>query len=80
MGAVQEQFLTVREVAELLKLGERTLYRLAQSGGIPAFKVGGSWRFRRQDIDDWVAARILDQSTSGRAKMGGLEEEPESSE
>ncbi len=80
MGAVQEQFLTVRELAEMLRLGERTLYRLANSGGIPAFKIGGSWRFRRQDIDDWVAERLRDQRTSSRRKTGRLEEEQESSE
>lgn len=56
-----EKYLTLKEVAELLKLSEKTLYRLAQQGDIPAFKVGGSWRFRTTDIDKWVAKQIDDK-------------------
>lgn len=56
-----ENYLTLKEVAELLKLSEKTIYRLAQQGEIPAFKVGGSWRFRASDIDQWVAKQIDDQ-------------------
>ncbi|RKY16977.1 MAG: DNA-binding protein [Planctomycetota bacterium] len=51
-------YLTVPQVAELLQLSEKTVYRLAQRGELPAFKVGGSWRFRRQDIDDWAAKQV----------------------
>lgn len=53
-----EEYLTVPDVAELLKLSEKTVYRLAQRGGLPGFKVGGSWRFCRKDIDVWVAALV----------------------
>lgn len=58
---VPENYLTLKDVAELLKLSEKTIYRLAQQGEIPAFKVGGSWRFRASDIDQWVAKQIDDQ-------------------
>ena len=37
-----EDILTIREVADYLKVTERTLYRLAQDGTLPAFKVGNS--------------------------------------
>jgi excisionase family DNA binding protein len=47
--------LTIREVAEYLKVTERTIYRLASAKKIPAFKVGGTWRFRATDIDGWIA-------------------------
>ena len=43
--------LTIKEVAEFLKLTEKTAYRLAADGKIPGFKVGGSWRFRRDEIE-----------------------------
>ena len=33
------------------------IYRLAASDGIPAFKVGGSWRFRKSDVDAWIASQ-----------------------
>lgn len=44
----------VKDVAEYLKVTERTIYRLAAAKKIPAFKVGGSWRFSRSDIDAWI--------------------------
>ena len=46
--------MTIQEVAEYLKLNEKTAYRLASEGEIPGFKVGGSWRFKRQDIERWI--------------------------
>lgn len=49
-----EEILTLRQVAEYLKVTERTLYRLVQEGQLPAFKVGNSWRFRRDDLDRWI--------------------------
>ena len=46
--------MTIKEVSEYLKLTEKTAYRLAAEGKIPGFKVGGSWRFRREDIVNWT--------------------------
>lgn len=43
--------LTLKEESEYRKVTERTIYRLAASRKIPAFKVGGSWRFSMADID-----------------------------
>ncbi len=51
---MREGILTIKEVAQYLKVTERTLYRLAQDGKIPAFKVGASWRFKQADIDAWI--------------------------
>jgi len=48
------EILTLKEVAEYLKVTERTIYRLAGAKKIPAFKVGGTWRFSRADIDEWI--------------------------
>jgi excisionase family DNA binding protein len=49
--------MTIREVAEYLKLTDKTAYRLAAEGKLPGFKVGGAWRFRKGDIDEWIEAR-----------------------
>ncbi len=49
-----DDILTIREIADYLKITERTLYRLAQEGKIPAFRVGSAWRFRRGDLDQWI--------------------------
>lgn len=49
-----DQILTLKEVAQYLKLAEKTAYRLAAEGKLPGFKVGGSWRFRSEDIEAWI--------------------------
>lgn len=48
------QIMTIKEVSEYLKLAEKTAYRLASQGKMPAFKIGGSWRFDKADIDKWI--------------------------
>jgi excisionase family DNA binding protein len=57
--------MTIREVAEYLKLTEKTAYRLAADGKIPGFKVGGSWRFRRGEIDKWIERQSTEQKKPG---------------
>ncbi|ATI01959.1 MULTISPECIES: helix-turn-helix domain-containing protein [Cycloclasticus] len=51
---MSDEILTLKEVAEYLKLAEKTAYRLALEGKLPGFKVGGSWRFKREDILKWI--------------------------
>jgi excisionase family DNA binding protein len=55
--------MTIGEVADDLKVTERTIYRLAGAKQIPAFKVGGSWRFSKADIDTWIKSQ---SSTYGK--------------
>ncbi len=63
-----DEILTIREVASLLKIGEKTTYTMAQSGQLPGFKVRGQWRFRRADIDRWISRQI--DHGSGTEKEG----------
>ena len=49
-----DDVLTLKDVAEYLKVTERTIYRMVADRKIPAFKVGGSWRFRLAEIDEWI--------------------------
>jgi excisionase family DNA binding protein len=49
--------MTVHDVAVYLKVDEKTVYRLAQRGELPGFKVAGTWRFKRSDIDAWIEQR-----------------------
>jgi excisionase family DNA binding protein len=58
MTDTDDEILTLDEVAAYLKAGKRTVYRLAQKGEIPAFKLGGTWRFRRSELDRWIAESI----------------------
>jgi excisionase family DNA binding protein len=57
MKGETSDILTLDDVAAYLKVGKRTVYRLAAAKKIPAFKVGGTWRFRNADIDRWIAAQ-----------------------
>lgn len=49
--------MTVKEVAEYLKLNPATIYKLARSGEIPAAKVASEWRFSKELVDDWLSER-----------------------
>ncbi len=48
--------LTIREAAAFLHCHTSTLYRLAKNGQIPAFRLGGSWRFTWEALDSWMRA------------------------
>jgi len=56
---MQTDIMTIREIADYLKLTEKTAYRLTAEGKIPGFKVGGSWRFRRSEIEQWIDATAI---------------------
>jgi len=60
------EILTLDEVAAYLKAGKRTVYRLAQKGHIPAFKLGGTWRFRRSELDAWIAESIRQKTDEAK--------------
>lgn len=51
---MEDEIVTLDEVADYLKLAKKTAYRLAADGKLPGFKVGGSWRFKRDDIEKWI--------------------------
>jgi excisionase family DNA binding protein len=68
-SAADNAIMTIGEVADYLKVTERTIYRLAGAKQIPAFKVGGSWRFSRVDIDRWIREQsMLSQSETGKSQ------------
>ena len=48
-----DRVMTVREVARYLCVHPNTIYRLAQQGRLPAFRIGSDWRFNRESIDAW---------------------------
>lgn len=52
---MKNEIMTIQEVAEYLRLNEKTTYRLVSDGKLPGFKVGGSWRFRKSEIDRWIS-------------------------
>jgi excisionase family DNA binding protein len=46
--------LTIKDVADMLNVDRKTVYRLAQKHELPGFKVAGAWRFLRSDIVAWI--------------------------
>jgi excisionase family DNA binding protein len=52
-----KEIMTPREAAEYLSVHVRTIYRLAKNREIPGRKVGGSWRFKKDALDDWLSWR-----------------------
>ncbi|MFN8034943.1 MAG: helix-turn-helix domain-containing protein [Acidimicrobiia bacterium] len=50
------RFLTVQEVAELLRVSNMTVYRLIKSGALPAVRVGRSFRVSEADVDKYLAS------------------------
>ena len=59
MPRLVEPAMTVHDVAAFLNVDEKTIYRLAQKGDLPGFKVSGSWRFQRPDLEAWIDRRKL---------------------
>jgi len=54
--------LTIQDVAQLLNVNPRTVYRLVACGKLPCFKVGSQWRFRRRMLDEWIQAQVAKSS------------------
>ncbi len=57
--------LTVQEVAAYLRLHAVTVYRMAQNGELPAFRVGRRWRFKLDQIERWVNDHQAANSATG---------------
>lgn len=55
---IDDDILTIEEVAKYLRVSERTVYDWAQKGEIPAGKIGTVWRFKKSEIEKWVNDRL----------------------
>jgi excisionase family DNA binding protein len=65
-STADNSIMTIGEVADYLKVTERTIYRLAGAKKIPSFKVGGSWRFSKADIDAWIKKQSEQDQGAGQ--------------
>lgn len=70
------EIFTLDDVAAYLKVGKRTVYRLAAAKKIPAFKVGGTWRFSRAEIDMWIKQQSNEGLDAGSKFAGSPECQP----
>lgn len=67
-----DEIVTIRDVPALLKVGEETIYMMAQVGDLPRLKVRGQWHFRCSDIDAWIADQV--DHAKARPEDGGGDE------
>ena len=49
-----DKWLTLEQIAGYLQMSTSSIYKMAQAGKIPSYKVGRQWRFRKDEIDKWV--------------------------
>jgi excisionase family DNA binding protein len=56
--SVEEDIMTLEEVAAYLRLKPQTIYTWAQEKKIPAAKLGKEWRFKKSIIDEWFVQHI----------------------
>lgn len=54
-----DNLMTTKEAAEYLNLNYMTVYKLAQRGRIPASKIGGNWRFKKEILDEWLTKKAV---------------------
>lgn len=59
-----DQIMTIKEVADYLKVNERTVYRMASAGNIPAFKVDGAWCIKVSELEKWIKEQSNNNSGS----------------
>lgn len=54
---MDEHLLTVKELAEILRVNPMTVYRMARNGSLPAIKINSNWRFQRTSIEEWLRTK-----------------------
>ncbi|WP_288906354.1 PTS sugar transporter subunit IIA, partial [uncultured Treponema sp.] len=61
---MEDDILTIEEVAKYLRVSDRTVYDWAQKGEIPAGKIGTVWRFKKSEVENWVNERLSSSSNT----------------
>ena len=51
--------MNIKQVADYLGVHTSTIYKYAQRGTIPAFKIGSDWRFSIKHIDRWIDEKMI---------------------
>jgi PTS system nitrogen regulatory IIA component len=65
--------LKIKDIAELLQVPEKTIYKWIQEGKLPAYKINNQYRFNKSEINDWiltnrvkVSSKVIDLSEAKR--------------
>ncbi len=65
------EIMTIKQIAKYLQVDIRTIYRLAQKGEIPCFKIGYTWRFKKEKIDKWIEEKdVMNNDKQINPQMG----------
>ncbi len=62
---MDKTYLTIEEVAAKFGVNPTTVYRLAQRGTLPGFKIGNQWRFSAQMLESWVTDQVVVERLKG---------------
>lgn len=66
---MEDDILTIEEVAKYLRVSDRTVYDWAQKGEIPAGKIGTVWRFKKSEVVNWVNERLSSGSSARKSDV-----------
>ncbi len=66
-----DRLLSVDEVATFLGVKRDTVYKLIDRNGLPGVKVGRLWKFRQDEIDEWVNKQPGRQQSAGKNSPRG---------
>jgi len=75
MNTDKWDIMTVSEVADYLRLAERTVLRLAHRNEIPCFKIASQWRFKKDLIDEWIMMKIQDMPSADLTQLVSLDKD-----
>jgi len=62
----ESEIMTVKDVAEYLRMSEAKVYKLAKEGALPVARIGKTWRFRKDLLDDWLEQSSTYDGTKAR--------------
>ena len=65
-----QNIMTIKQVAEYLKVSRRTIYKLVKEGTIPTFKIMNMWRFEQSQIDQWIREKSDINNFNGNGGKG----------
>ncbi|MCK5736145.1 MAG: helix-turn-helix domain-containing protein, partial [Spirochaetaceae bacterium] len=69
---IEKTALTIPDVAQILKVSEKTITRMLQDESIPGFKVANQWRFHPEDFDNWLKKKRSERGGSARTGIASM--------
>lgn len=61
--AEEDRYLTTQDLMKLLNLSRTKIWTLIKTDDLPAFKIGGDYRYRLSEITAWIERHRVDENT-----------------